>query len=108
MVHGVRRRVLFIVAGVVVVAGICVAFVVFPTRYGCDGDDLTFTTSRAFAERTCGAGVRGLVPPMQVVADLRLGPRLLVAAAVLFVASILLRVASQERIEAAERQASIR
>ena len=89
------------------VAGLCVAFFVFPTRYSCDGDDFTFTTSRAFAEHTCGTGVKGLVPSKAVVEDLRLGPRLLVAAAVLFVASILLRVASQERIEGAERQASI-
>ncbi len=102
-----RRRVLFFAAGVVVVAGLSVAFLVFPTRYSCEGDDFTFTTSHAFAEQTCGAGVRGLVPPTQVVADMRLGPRLLVAAAVLFVASILLRVASQEGNNGSERQATI-
>jgi len=107
MVHGVRRRVFFIAASVVVIAGLCLAFLVFPTRYSCEGDDFTFTTSRASAEHTCGAGVKGLVPPTQVEADLRLGPRLLIAAAVLFVASILLRVASQEGNDGSERQATI-
>ncbi len=74
------------------VAGLCVAFFVFPTRYRCNGDDLTFTTSKAFAEDICPTGVTG-----DVVADQRLAPRLAVLAVVLVWAAVFLRLASDER-----------
>jgi hypothetical protein len=82
---------LFALCAVIVLAAIVGALVVFPTRYKCNGDDLTFTTSQAFAEQTCPTGVTG-----PVVADHRLAPR----AGVLVIAFIsvawLLRLATED------------
>jgi hypothetical protein len=93
-VRGVPRRVLLVAAGVVIVIGVVAALLVFPTRYRCNGDDLTFTTSKAFAEQACATGVTG-----DVVADQRLGPRAGVIAAALLWATVLLRIASDEGVD---------
>ena len=101
MVHGVRRRVLFIATGILVVGGVFVAILVFPTRYRCNGDDLTFTTSRSFAEETCATGITG-----DVVADRRLAPRAAVIATVVFSATILLRIVSDDAADGSSSEAS--
>jgi len=101
MVHGVRRRVLFIATGILVIGGVFVAVLVFPTRYRCHGDDLTFTTSQSFAEETCATGVTG-----DVVADRRLAPRAAVIVTVMFSATVLLRIASNDPSDDAPGEAS--
>lgn len=85
------RRALFVLTGIVVVAGLAFALLAFPTRYSCLGDDLTFTTSKTFAEQTCVSGVTG-----DVVADLRIAPQATILAVVVIVATILLRVATRD------------
>ena len=86
-----RRRVLFALCAVIVLAALVGALVVFPTRYKCNGDDLTFTTSRAFAEQVCATGVTG-----PVVADLRLAPRAGVLAIAFVSVAWLLRLATED------------
>lgn len=85
------RRALFVATGIVVVAGLAFALLAFPTRYKCLGDDLTFTTSKTFAEHTCVSGVTG-----DVVADNRIAPRAAILAVVVIAATILLRVATRD------------
>jgi hypothetical protein len=74
------------------VAAVVVALLAFPARYRCVGDDLTFTTSEAFAEQTC---TKGDSPP-GVERDPRIAPRLAVIAGAIILSTILLRFASSE------------
>ena len=86
-----RRRALIALAVGLVVAGVVVAVVVFPTRYGCAG---TFTTSASFAATACGSTATRFVTDSTVVKDQRLVPRAVVAVLVVIGVLVLLRLAS--------------
>ncbi len=89
-----RRRALIALAVVLVVAGMTVAVVVFPTRYGCNDGAGTFTTSASFAESACGSTATRFVTDSAVVSDQRLVPRAAIAVIVLIGVTLLLRFAS--------------
>lgn len=89
-----RRRALIALAVVLVVAGMIVAVVVFPTRYGCNDGAGTFTTSASFAESACGSTATRFVTDSAVVSDQRLVPRAAIAVIVLIGVTVLLRFAS--------------
>jgi len=90
----VRRRALIALAVVVAVAGVIVAVVVLPTRYGCNDGEGTFTTSASFAETACGSTATRFVTDSEVVTDQRLVPRAAVALIVVIAVTVLLRFAS--------------
>jgi hypothetical protein len=90
----VRRRALIALAVALVVAGVIVAVVVFPTRYGCNDGAGTFTTSASVAESACGSTATRFVTDSAVVADQRLVPRAAVALVVVIAVVMLLRFAS--------------
>ncbi len=89
-----RRPALIALAVVLVVAGMIVAVVVFPTRYGCNDGAGTFTTSASFAESACGSTATRFVTDSAVVSDERLVPRAVIAVIVLIGVTVLLRFAS--------------
>ncbi len=89
-----RRRALIALAVVLVVAGMIVAVVVFPTRYGCNDGAGTVTTSASFAESACGSTATRFVTDSAVVSDQRLVPRAVIAVIVLIGVTVLLRFAS--------------
>ena len=89
-----RRRALIALAVAVVIAGVIVAFVVFPTRYGCNDGAGTFTTSASFAESACGSTATRFPADSAVVADQRLVPRAAVALIVVIAVTVLFRFAS--------------
>ena len=89
-----RRRALIALAVALVVAGLVVAVVVFPTRYGCNDGAGTFTTSASFVETACGSTATRFVTDSAVVTDQRLEPRAAVALMVIIAVTVLLRFAS--------------
>ena len=89
-----RRRALIALAVTLVVVGVIVAVVVFPTRYGCNDGAGTFTTSASFAETACGSTATRFVTDSEVVTDHRLVPRAVVALIVVIAVTVLLRFAS--------------
>ena len=64
----------------IVIAGVVVSIIVFPTRYGRSDGAGTFTTSASVAEASCGSPATRFVAESSVVADQRLVPRGLIAA----------------------------
>ena len=89
-----RRRALITLAVVLVIAGMTVAVVVFPTRYGCNDGEGTFTTSASFAESACGSTATRFVTDSAVVSDQRLVQRVVIAVIVLIGVTVRLRFAS--------------
>ena len=83
-----RRGPLLALALAIVVAGVAVCLVVFPTRYGCNDGAGTFTTSAAVAEASCGSTATRFVTDSSVVADERIVAR--AAVAVVAVAALVL------------------
>ena len=83
-----RRGPLLALAIAIVVAGVAVCLVVFPTRYGCNDGAGTFTTSAAVAEASCGSTATRFVRDSSVVADERIVAR--AAVAVVAVAALVL------------------
>jgi len=90
----VRRRALIALAMVLVLAGVVVALVVFPTRYGCNDGAGTFTTSPSIAASACGSTATRFVTDSAVVSDQRLVPRAAIAVIVVVGVLVLLRFAS--------------
>jgi len=91
----VRRRLLRILAGAVVVAGVLVCVLVFPTRYGCNDGAGTFTTSAAVAYASCGSTATRFVTDASVVTDQRIVPRAIVAVVVVAALVVLFRSSSR-------------
>lgn len=89
-----RRRAVLALAVALVVAGVIVSVVVFPTRYGCNDGAGTFTTSALAAESACGSTATRFVTDSAVVTDQRIGPRAAVALLVVIAIAVLLRFAS--------------
>lgn len=89
-----RRRALIALAVVLVLAGVIVAIVVFPTRYGCNDGSGAFTTSASLAASACGSTATRFVTDSAVVTDQRLVPRAAIAVLVVIGVLMLLRFAS--------------
>jgi hypothetical protein len=90
----VRRRALISLAVLLVVAGVIVAVVAFPKRYGCNDGAGTFTISASFAASACGSTATRFVTDSAVVTDQRLVPRAAIAVIVAVGVLVLLRFAS--------------
>ena len=90
-----RRGLLRVLAGAVVLAGVLVCVLVFPTRYGCNDGAGTFTTSAAVADASCGSTATRFVTDVSVVTDQRIVPRTAVAVVVVAALVVLFRVAGR-------------
>ncbi len=86
-----RRRAIYALSAVVIIGALVAAVALFPTRYRCNGDDPTFTTSQTFAEQVCVTDVTG-----DVVADQRIGPRVAILVVAFVIVSFLVRLGSTE------------
>jgi hypothetical protein len=91
----VRRGLLLVVAGTIVIAGIAITAVVFPTRYGCNDGSGAFTTSQAVAESACGSTAARFPTDTSVVTDERVVPRAVTAVVVVAALALLLLLASR-------------
>jgi len=91
----VRRGLLLALAVAMVVAGVAVCIVVFPTRYGCNDGGDTFTTSAAEAEASCGSTATRFVTDSTVVTDRRIVARAVVAVVTIAALVSLFRVAER-------------
>jgi hypothetical protein len=91
----VRRGLLLTLAGVIVVAGLLVCVLVFPTRYGCNDGAGTFTTLAAVADASCGSTATRFVTDASVVTDQRIVPRAAVAVVMIAALVVLFRVAGR-------------
>ena len=83
-----RRGLLLALAVAIVLGGVAVCVLVFPTRYGCNDGAGTFTTSAAVAEASCRSTATRFVTDSTVVADQRVAAR--AAVAVVAVAALVL------------------
>jgi hypothetical protein len=95
----VRRGLVVAIALGIVITGIAICVLVFPTRYGCNDGAGTFTTSAAVAEAACGSTATRFVTDAAVVTDQRIPARALVAIAVIIALVVLLRLASRRDTE---------
>ena len=73
------RGLLLALAVAIVVAGVAVCILAFPTRHGCNDGAGTFTTSEAVAQASCGSTATRFVTDPSVVTDQRIVPRAVVA-----------------------------
>ena len=94
-----RRGPLLALAVAIVVAGVAVCALVFPTRYGCNDGAGTFTTSAAVAEASCGSTATRFVTDSAVVADQRIVARAAVAVVAVAALVVLVRVAGRRGAE---------
>jgi hypothetical protein len=91
----VRRGLLIALAVAIVVAGVAVCVLAFPTRYGCNDGAGTFTTSAAVAESACGSTATRFVTDSAVVADQRVVARAAVAVVAVAALVLLFRLAGR-------------
>ena len=90
-----RRGSLLALAVAIVVAGVAVCLMVFPTRYGCNDGAGTFTTSATTAEASCGSTATRFVTDSTVVDDQRIVARAAVAVVVVAALVLLFRLAGR-------------
>ena len=93
------RGFLLAVAGTMVIAGVAVAVLVFPTRYGCADGTGPFTTSAPVAASFCGSTATRFPTDSAVVTDERVVPRASIAVTVVAALALLFRLGSKHDAE---------